>query len=352
MTESSDDRPIACSACFSDVGLRLDAGSLGREVQGACPNCGRADGRKLPTRALETLAYRFFVWGTIQRLEYGAAPLIQFNRSQKTSIDVPLPLLRDVHLLEKLLGIGFFDYGPRLWMIGEVEPLKDLQDPEKRSSIISRVINEYPEYVLNKEEIFYRVRKSPASPNIISEYDSPPNSFLGNGRLESPDLPILYTSPDLELCVHECRYTAEDDLFVATMSPTSQIRMLDLSVILEETATEFESLDMAIHMLFLAGKHSYPITRDIARAVSAAGYAGIIYPSFFTLLRAGLVPFPTVYGISFRRFPQLRRHPQNHTAQNIAIFGRPVTQGLVAVECINRLMMSRVRYDFHFGPAI
>jgi hypothetical protein len=41
------------------------------------------------------------------------------------------------------------------------------------------------------------------------------------------------------------------------MVPRRSLRFLDLSVVLiEEHVTEFESLDMAIHMLFLAGKHS------------------------------------------------------------------------------------------------
>jgi len=31
-----------------------------------------------------------------------------------------------------------------------------------------------------------------------------------------------------------------------------------------EGATEFESLDMAVHMLFLAGTHCYPTIRRIA----------------------------------------------------------------------------------------
>lgn len=32
---------------------------------------------------------------------------------------------------EEAAQLGFFHYGPRLWMVGEVEPLKDLQDELK-----------------------------------------------------------------------------------------------------------------------------------------------------------------------------------------------------------------------------
>ena len=67
--------------------------------------------------------------------------------------------------------------------------------------------------------------------------------------------------------------------------------------------TEFESIDIAIHMLFLAGEHSYEISRDIASAAKEKGYEGIIYPSYFSLLRTGSMPFDTIYGISIRKVP-------------------------------------------------
>jgi len=51
--------------------------------------------------------------------------MVQFNERQKTSINASSWLKPDVELFERLLGIGFFHYGPRLWMVGEVEPLKD-----------------------------------------------------------------------------------------------------------------------------------------------------------------------------------------------------------------------------------
>jgi hypothetical protein len=128
--------------------------------------------------------------------------------------------------------------------------------------------------------------------------------FRSKGRLDSPWRPVLYAFPDLEVCVHECRATAEDDVYVATLAPTASLRLLDLTVLLkEERVTEFESLDMAVHMLFLAGSHAYKITRAIATAARGAGFDGIICPSYFSLLRLGVMPFQTVYVISHRRIP-------------------------------------------------
>lgn len=80
--------------------------------------------------------------GTTIRTEYGAAPVIQFNEYHYGKSDIsPSPWLKDdIKLIEEAGKIGFFHYGPRLWMIGEVAPLKNLQDPMKRSQVIGRIL--------------------------------------------------------------------------------------------------------------------------------------------------------------------------------------------------------------------
>jgi hypothetical protein len=237
-------------------------------------------------------------------------------------------------------------------MLGEIEPLKALQKLSSRASIVERIVREYPTREIESTLSFYRVRKDPKFPSEHYEYDSPPTSLAGTGRLDSSEKPVLYASPDLQVCVHECRVSAEDDLYVATLAPTRQLQFLDLSVILQEKdgITEFESLDISVHMLFLAGEHSYNITRAIAFAASKAGFDGIIYPSYFSLLRLGAMPLRTTYGISHRRIPSLQVHEQSLAVPNLAVFGRPIEAGKIAVKCINKLVLSRVAYDFHFGP--
>ena len=72
------------------------------------------------------------------------------------------------------------------------------------------------------------------------------------------------------------------------MQLTRKVRLLNLAALLrEEHVTEFESLDMAVHMLFLAGNHAYAIIREIAQAAKKAGFNGLIYPSYFSLIRLG-----------------------------------------------------------------
>lgn len=344
---------LLCSNCFTDEGLRIDAAKHGLEQQGECPNCQSSDGQKLTRDHIKALAWRFFVSGTTIRCDYGAAPVIQFNEFHygKSDMAPSAWLENDIKLIEEAASIGFFHYGPRLWMIGEIEPLRSLQDLATRPGIIKRVLREYPEKTLSKGSKFYRLRANPGRSAEPSEYDSPPLEFAGRGRLDSPSFSVMYGSQDLDVCIHECRASTEDELYFATLKSQKDLRLLDLTHALEETETEFESLDMAIHMLFLARSHSYDITRDIALAAKDVGFDGVIYPSFFSLIRTGSHPFETAYGLSLRRFhPEQKQYVEETTIRNLALFGRPMESGLVKVECINRLILTHVGYRGHFGP--
>jgi hypothetical protein len=197
------------------------------------------------------------------------------------------------------------------------------------------------------------MRKAPANPNEFDQYDPPPREKLGEGRFDTAELPILYASQDLEVCLHECRVAAEDELYIATLVPLRRLKLLNLTeALLEEHVTEFESLDMAVHMLFLAGRHSYEISREIASEAQKAGFDGLVYPSYFTLLRTGAPPLETIFGISARRFPGFRDYARKSTISNLALFGRPLADGSVTVKCIDRVILSRVDYKLRFGPLL
>lgn len=343
---------VACSRCFKNRGLILDAMQCGREEVGACLNCGREDGIKLSKSHLAYLAERFFVDGSFYKSDFGGAPAIQFNEHQKTSIELDDVLRGDVSVFEKVLGVGFFAYGPRLWMIGEIEPLKELLYEKKRAAIMERILVEYPTRTVGRDETFYRVRKSPGFAANPSEYDTPPLGIPQDGRLSSQSLPVMYASPLIDLCVHECRYTVEDELYVAALNPKCELRLLDLTAVLEEDVTEFESLDLAVHMLFLGDRKAYDAARAIARAARDRGFDGLVYPSYFSSHYHGERPFQTVYGISRRRFKEARNYEQSLSVPNLALFGYPIADGMVEVDTINRLVISRVAYEFHHGPAI
>ena len=353
ISDSENSNILLCSNCFRDEGLRLDSFIIGIDDKTKCRNCSSESGHKLTKELIQKLCSRFFVRGTIERCEYGGSPLIQFNEQHysNSDIDVSPWLNEDVKLIEKAGEIGLFYYGPRFWMFGEIEPLKSLQNDTERNEIVEKILQLYPTRELSSKEHFYRVRINPNVPYEFSEYDTAPDMFLGRNRFDDVDFPVLYGSPDLELCIHECRVTVEDNLFVGKLIPKHTLKVLDLSALIDEDETEFESLDMAIHFLFLAGKHSYPICRQIAKKVKEQGYDGLIYPSYFSYIRTGAIPFDTVYGMSIRRIPQLKDYAQTQGVPNVILFGRPVKEEKVIIDCINKVIINRVSYDMTFGPA-
>jgi hypothetical protein len=75
-------RPVLCSACFTDYGLRLDANRIGIPHALPCPNCGVQGTKKLTPYLIRVLASQFFVRGSVNRFTYGSAPLVQFNEAQ------------------------------------------------------------------------------------------------------------------------------------------------------------------------------------------------------------------------------------------------------------------------------
>lgn len=349
-------RPLICTNCLSNHGLRLNAERVAVPLALSCPHCGERDTKKLTHHLIQHLARQFFERGSMWRPKqgYGDAPLIAFNEMQPREGDYEgdESLRDDVALLSEKGRIRFFHYAPNLWMLGEVEPLKDLINPCTRMAVIDRVLEEYPERILPHDTILYRLRIDPRDPDDYLEYDSPPINHVGDGRLDSKDLPVLYCSDDIDTCIHECRVTAEDDLYLAALIPRSNLRLLDLTVILpnQDGETEFESLDTAINMLFHAARHSYEISRDISRAANQAGFDGLLYPSFFNKVRTWQMPNETIYGRSLRRIPQFHEHIKAGTFSNVALFGRPIREDILKVVSVNRLVIHTVSYDFRFGP--
>lgn len=345
---------LLCSDCFLDQGIKLESLRIGFLNSGQCPNCKSYNGTKLNKKMIKDLAYSFFVKGSFVRTEFGGAPRIQFNEYhfQKSDIELPEWLLNDLKLIENAIELGFFYYGPRLWMIGENESLKTLIEKTERHLIIERIINEYPKCIWPSDELFYRLRVNPKNPANTMEFDSPPTEYLGNGRLDSNQLPVMYCSKEIDNCIHECRVTIEDELYLATLHSNKALNLIDLTKVLVAKDTEFESLDIAMHMLFSAGSHSYGISRDIAQHMYEAGLDGVIYPSFYSHVRSGATPFDTVYGISTRKIDYLKPVAESQITPNLAIFGRPILDNIVSVKCINRVILNKVKYEIRFGPVI
>jgi hypothetical protein len=97
----------------------LNAFRLGVNDSCPCPQCGSSTGKKLDAPRASRLAFEFFVRGTLHRTKFGGAPVLQSNAHQKTSVTFEEKLQEDAKLIADAIGIGFFHYGPRLWMVGE-----------------------------------------------------------------------------------------------------------------------------------------------------------------------------------------------------------------------------------------
>lgn len=277
---------------------------------------------------------------------------MQFNELCKTSVSLSESLNTDIGVFEQILGVGFFPYGPPLWMLGQIVPLFALRSEPDRGAVVDEILRSYPTTELSTGEEFFRLRVGPKQPEAEHEYDSPPDHLCGEGRLDSTDFPVMYGSQDLEVCVHECRVSAEDEIFVATLKTTRDLKLLDLTQFaIEECGSAFESLDLAVNFLFLASDHSYEITRAIARAAKCRGLDGLVYPSYFSLLRTGAVPFEASFGMPHRMLPSRRNREREKVVRNLAVFGRPLASGLVELRGVNRLVLRRVEYRYNFGPA-
>ncbi len=359
----NDAAVVACAECFENEGLRLGAAGVGREHSSLCPRCGAIGGAKLTKRSLAALAQSFFVRGSVHRTEFGAAPLIKFNDKRATDIGAcPGWPSGDAALFEEILKIGFFWYGPPEWQVGINENLAKIEQEDEREQVIARILQAYPSEVLTEADKFYRLRKVPGDAYALGkfdstdcdQFDSPPLPAKSEdaGRLDSPNLPVLYGSPDLQTCLHECRVTVEDALFLATLRPVRELKLLNLASFPDEPPSHpCEDLDHAMVMLFLAGPHAYPISRAIARAARDAGYDGLVYPSFFSMLRNGVQPFESYFGLSNRSISELRPMEAAKMIPNLAIFGRPIQEGMLTVTCINRVILHKATYSIHFGPA-
>ncbi|MBI2416437.1 MAG: RES family NAD+ phosphorylase [Ignavibacteriales bacterium] len=342
-----------CSNCFEDEGLRLVAICIGYKNKTQCSNCGSIDGYKLNKNRTLELCHIYFVRGTTHRTSFGGAPIIQFNTYHKhqSSIHVSERLQEDIKLLEQIADIGFFYYGPNMWMVGEITPLLELQQSKTREQGIAKILEQYPTYIMKNKSYVYRVRVNPKLPNAIEQYDSPPVQYLGTGRLDSKGFPVLYCSTDFELCVHECRVTVEDEVYMAKLILNEDIKLLDLTAELNEDIIPFDSLGLAVRYLFLAQKNSYRISRRIAKMAADIGYGGIIYPSYFSLVKAGSETYQPYLEKSLKQITSLEKD-NNRLMPNIAIFGCPIKSNKLFVDSINRIMMNKIMYDLTFGPVI
>lgn len=349
------DNIIACSECFKDAAFKYMIslyGGLDNTTQ--CPHCGKYNGSKLDLTSLLYVMQLFFVNGTVHRTEYGGAPILQMNdcRAYEDIESISADLNDDCRLLYQMTGWCVFLYGPRLCMVGFNDILDDLRS-DRINEAINVILSSYPVVIMDKSLDYYRLRLNPKNPDDVNEYDTPPATISRSsyGRLDSQDNNLIYLSSDLETCIHECRATVEDNIYVASLKVKKDLRLLDLTTYFDEKCTEFESVRLAVHQLFLASSHSYEISRQLANAIRDKGYDGVVYPSYFSHIRNGNDPFVDYYG-GLSYFVYDEHYAEASQIRNYAIFGFPIQEGKLEVVSVNRIRIKQVKYDMILCPNI
>ncbi len=318
---------VACSDCFKDFGLRATAQKFGHETSQPCKNCRSLAGRKLTMNTLEEVCFQFFQLGTGFKGRGWLATQIAFNTTTRDYDPFGATALRDdLLLLHSAFGINCFFYGPPLWMFGK--PVDEDGEQRWETQDYEYICDSCSKVTLTETDIFFRVQCNLDGVFPDNRFCSPPDKFRRTfGRFDSAELPILYAAYDIETCLHESRITVRDEIYLATLRPVEPIRLLDLSSCKARVPiTAFEDPNVWLTCL-LFDSESYENCQELSRYIKSLGYHGFVSKSYFQQVSE-------------------REH------KNISIFGRPIVESLLRVDCVNRIVPQNVTYDYCLGPAI
>ena len=321
---------IACPGCFNNFGFKQTITMLCRETDGKCVQCGQSGFLKIDHNGLKQAIYNFFVEGSLIAGTYQAAYQVNLLNPSPASFDPTLA--PDTELACRLTGLVVFDYGPPLWRVGETEVRNQFEaGGALRRGAAEDLIEGGKMLKLPAGSRVFRMRLNPKLNEAISlavAFDPPPATFRRTlGRWDDLDHPVLYVSDDIELCLHECRATISDEIVVASLSPTRDLRLLDLSGEIEWTGgTPFEDPNVFIGMMSRSRGRWLEYCREISRTAHEAGYDGIRYVSYYAQAK------------------------HNTRSLNLAIFGHPIKDGMFILESVNRIRISDMVYKFRLGP--
>ena len=323
-------KPILCSDCFQDFGLRELAQKIGTLNSIACPNCHSKTGAALDRRGVEELCDKYFVHGSYFKTVYGGSPVLMVGDGGfESDYSVHKSLGHDIKLIRETAGLVPTAYAPAMWRLGITDWMERLTSNnwKKRDKAVAELISRCKIKVINTDTQFFRIRTNVVDDLDEKSFDAPESQKFTGGRFNVKDGVVFYASFDVETCIHECRVSMEDDLYVAALEPCKSLRLLDLYHVkeIEDEGTPFEYLPLAINQILKAGDHSYGITRRISELAKKRGLDGIIYSSYFNSVR-------------------------NKPYMNIALYGQVIKNKVVRVKSIDRILLNQVKYRFDYGP--
>lgn len=328
-------KSLMCSACFEDAGLELEARRYGKAKGIACRLCGSKTGHFLDSAALEDLAYQFFSYSTAANSYQMNVAVLGIGGDHEDTVQEMRPeTWRDWRRIKAILGGSLFYRSPRLFYLGVTNHFGEYGSLQKQF-VRDEIVPKLREMKLSCSTEMYRIRLNLTEATRFDEaqFDAPPDGRRrGFGRFDYSKSPVLYASPNLQVCIHECRVTLADEIFVATLSPVKPLRLIDLTGNFDQPAEidPFDDLEWFFRGLMYSSRSNvYRYCRRIAQEIrSETGADGFAYNSFFTNI-AGDAEGKTI---------------------NYALFGHPIAEGKLWVDSINTVKLNSIRYGFHLGP--
>jgi hypothetical protein len=297
-----------------------------------------SDGYALDTDAVHELQRQFFSRATAPNQLRDDIAVIGIVENEPEYTDIGLNLRSEARadwsLIQSIVGGRLWYRSPRLFYLGITNHFGMYQSLPKevvRDQVVSKLrLNQ-----VGPTTTFYRIRLNldDASKFDEGQYDAPPKQRRrGFGRFDNNKLPLFYGSPNLQVCIHECKVTLADEIFVATVAPTRTLSLIDSTGNYDqpEDIDPFDDLRWFFRGLMNASQpHVYRYCRRIAQTIRDMTDAdGFVYNSYYTNV-AGDTGGKTI---------------------NYALFGRPLADGKLNVTSINTIRVNRITYDYHLGP--
>jgi len=149
--------------------------------------------------------------------------------------DIGLELRPDTQsdwaLIRQAIGGRLWFRSPRLFYLG-ITNHYGLHGSLPKDVVRDQIVPKLRFTEIDKTTTIYRIRLNLTDHNKFDEgqFDAPPKPRRrGFGRFDNRNLPLFYGSPNLQVCIHECRVTLVDDIFVASLIPTKKLSLIDLT---------------------------------------------------------------------------------------------------------------------------
>ena len=217
------------------------------------------------------------------------------------------------------------------------EALKSFDENGHRGHLTrvgTEILKRCSDVCLEPGERIYRIRTNPKKIQDPQDIDTPPtqkDTTKSSGRFDSSDLPVLYASSDVETALHESRVRLGDEIVLGTLEISIRQKLVDLDAV-KACLEGGRNLNADYHYFLRARLGSqestdYRMLRFLAYEARLAGFDGIKFRSFYSMLREGY-----------------------EAAVNYALFGYPIREARLNLKSWNTVRLLKASYDFQFGP--